>query len=564
MKIEKSKNKIKNKKSTLNIEHIRQTKKKKTQKTQKTKKKQKTSKKAISVIIMSLLLIVIIVILMSIMLGWGEKITTKQIDQVSTFSDDELKKDPALIKSRVVGADGYNEIIIVENITAKATNTIVAYKILDSENENNYDFINTRIELDVPFTLNPGGAASLPIVCYPNRKFHLLLYTNKNTTIKMPISVYNYNPNSCAQYYATLNPPTVTVNSLTTTNTTPDLNGTISNTTATLSLVLDGTIYTPINLGDGTWSLTLEDVIPFNTYDVNVCANLYDVVVCDTTTNELTIEDPCPDGYILVPNDPTYNTGDFCVMQFEAKMDNTGDGIGDSNTDCQIAYYKTWSNATSNCAYDDPGNSIVSTIEGYPLTDIDQAEAVVACESLGDDYHLITNNEWMTIVRNIEAQEENWSNSIIGDGYIPTGNSDGSLALDDDTVLTGINKRNLVLSNGNEIWDLSGNVSEWVDQTITRGDMPLGVDWLEYTSISDYGLLGRNAYNFEEGKDYNSSNGIGAIYSDYDNNSLEERPFRRGGSWSCGNSYAGLLFLGLYSDSGFWNYALGFRCVVVP
>jgi hypothetical protein len=468
-----------------------------------------------------------------------------------------------MIKSKLAGTDGYTERIIVENITSKTTSTIVAYKILDSENENDYNFINTRIELDTPETLGPGGAASLPIVCYPKRQFHLLLYTSDNTTVRFPVSAHNYNPNSCAQYYATLNPPTVTVNSLTTTNTTPDLNGTISNTTATLSLVLDGTTYTPTNQGDGTWSLTDVNELEVGTYDINISATIYDITVYDSDINELVIEseNPCPDGYILVPNDPTYNTGDFCVMQFEAKIDNTGDGIGNSYISCKYSSSKTWENRASNCGYDDFGNSIVSTIEGYPLTNISQAESITACSSLGDDYHLITNDEWMTIVRNIESQSVNWSTGIVGSGYIPRGNSDSSDALDDNTILSGINKRNLFLSNGNEIYDLAGNVAEWVDQTITRGNMPpVSTGWLEYTSVSNYGLLGRDAYDFAVGKEYNSSNGVGKFYNNYSSGSTVEIVFSRGGFWSY-STLAGILSLNTTYDSSYQaGFPIGFRC----
>ena len=40
---------------------------------------------------------------------------------------------------------------------------------------------------------------------------------------------------------------------------------------------------------------------------------------------------------------------------------------------------------------------------------------------MGAGYHLITNNEWMTIARNIEANPTNWSNGITGSGYISNG-----------------------------------------------------------------------------------------------------------------------------------------------
>lgn len=49
----------------------------------------------------------------------------------------------------------------------------------------------------------------------------------------------------------------------------------------------------------------------------------------------------------------------------------------------------------------------------YPIVDITQAAAIDACKSMGEGYHLITNNEWMTIARNIEATSQNWSSGTV-------------------------------------------------------------------------------------------------------------------------------------------------------
>jgi len=44
-----------------------------------------------------------------------------------------------------------------------------------------------------------------------------------------------------------------------------------------------------------------------------------------------------PSGYVEVPNDATYDTGNFLVAQYEAKYDCTGDGIGDTSSNMQRA-----------------------------------------------------------------------------------------------------------------------------------------------------------------------------------------------------------------------------------
>ena len=516
----------------------------------------------------------------------------------------------------------------------------------------------------------PGNINNFEVVCFPSKKFDLLLYTNHNTTEKITVNVNIYDPLSCAQYDANINLPiissvvsnnsgiysdgdeinltvtsnatgqnltadfseidsnydvgeevvtdndnktynivytilvynircdsfydinitatddfdfsdsetenveldnvalNVTVNLLTTTVTAPDLNGTINDSIATLSLVVDGETYTPTNNGDDTWSLTNVNELEAGTYDVNICAtDSIGNVVCDNSVNELVIEEviedlTCPNGYVLVPNDLTYNTGDFCVMQFEAKVDQNSDGIGDSNSFCQYDSYHVWGNDTNGCSYTEPGRSVISTIEGYPLAYISWINAKAACESIGTGYHLITNDEWMTIARNIESQGENWSTGTVGLGYIPRGNSGCNWAIDGTTVLIGIHQRNLILSNGNEINDLVGNVAEWVDKTITRGNLPQPQPYnssLEYDDILSYGSLNRDAYDFAIGKDYNSDNSIGVLNNNYLAGSLHVVPFVRGGDW-WKEAGAGILTLSLYFDCPVIQY--GFRCSV--
>ena len=96
---------------------------------------------------------------------------------------------------------------------------------------------------------------------------------------------------------------------------------------------------------------------------------------------------------------------------------------------------------------------------------------------MGEWYHLITNNEWMTIARNIEQVGDNWTSWTVWSGAIFRGNvwidddpaSCGSNSvLDwntdwDNCIITewihdGRNKRMHILSNGSQIWDLSWNV----------------------------------------------------------------------------------------------------------
>ncbi|KUK79504.1 MAG: Thrombospondin type 3 repeat family, partial [Microgenomates bacterium 39_7] len=68
--------------------------------------------------------------------------------------------------------------------------------------------------------------------------------------------------------------PLVTIDQqdLITRNTTPTLTGTIDDSGATVVLSLDGTEYSAINNGDGTWKIDLNDSLPDKTYAVTVTA----------------------------------------------------------------------------------------------------------------------------------------------------------------------------------------------------------------------------------------------------------------------------------------------------
>lgn len=87
-------------------------------------------------------------------------------------------------------------------------------------------------------------------------------------------------------------PPDVTVDTKTTSDTTPPLSGTVSDPDATVSVTVNGTTYNATNDGGGTWSVADNVVGPLapGTYDVQVSAtDSVGNIGTDTTTNELTI-----------------------------------------------------------------------------------------------------------------------------------------------------------------------------------------------------------------------------------------------------------------------------------
>ena len=293
----------------------------------------------------------------------------------------------------------------------------------------------------------------------------------------------------------------------------------------------------------------------------------------------------CPTGYISVPGNWAYGTvesqsGGFCVARYEMKVDETGDGIGDVNTSCQNSTYATWNNGAATCGYDAGTRTLVSSAVGYPLATISQTTSATACSSLGSNYHLITNNERMTIARNIEQVTSNWSGGAVGSGYIYSGHNDSvpNAALAGDTnnsngyyltgQTSGNQRRTLTLTNGEVIWDMSGNVWEWTTYTINAQDEPndgtlpsATGEWIEYSAITDLGTMKYNDLFLLSSNDYNADNGIGRVYSDAGDTGARALFF--GGKWDYG-TYAGLMALNLTDVSGSTLSSLGLRCVVVP
>ena len=103
--------------------------------------------------------------------------------------------------------------------------------------------------------------------------------------------------------------PDVTVDTLTTNNTSPQLTGTVDDPAATINVNVDGNNYAAVNNGDGTWTLAAGSIAPAltdGTYDVAVSATNGEVGT-DSTTNELVIDTTGPTVTVtpLTTNDPT-------------------------------------------------------------------------------------------------------------------------------------------------------------------------------------------------------------------------------------------------------------------
>lgn len=268
----------------------------------------------------------------------------------------------------------------------------------------------------------------------------------------------------------------------------------------------------------------------FSLTDTNTNSVAY--VITQATTPTLVVAATCPAaGFIPVPGSATYGTSDFCVMKYEAK---------------------------------NVGGIATSQASGTPWVNINWTSAITTAVAACSGCHLITEAEWMTIAKNVLSVSSNWSGGSVGSGYIYSGHNDnspnGSQAADTNdangyyntgNVTPSSQRRTLTLSNGEVIWDLAGNVWEWTaGQTISGqpGIANNGWAWREWTAITTPGTLSPNPSPIATGitgaSSWNSSNGIGQIYSNADEVDPNSRSFIRGGhSWN--GVSAGVLSLSL-------------------
>ena len=202
----------------------------------------------------------------------------------------------------------------------------------------------------------------------------------------------------------------------------------------------------------------------------------------DSGSNPVEVSNPiedsgpsCPSNFVMVPGNEFYGTTDFCVMKYEAKAVNRWDENEHSPhgcTDPDCSEFHILPSADYRAS---------SVAANRPWVRIKRAEAAQACRDSG--YELITNDQWQTIARNIENVGKNWNDGQVGNtGLLNHGHSDNAPnhslpATSDDNdpcFLTGQDcdheswngqKRTHIILNGDKeeiIWDIAGNVWEWV------------------------------------------------------------------------------------------------------
>jgi hypothetical protein len=260
----------------------------------------------------------------------------------------------------------------------------------------------------------------------------------------------------------------------------------------------------------------------------------------------------CPANYLPVNSNAPYSSAAFCVSKYEMK--NVG-GVATSQP--LLA----------------------------PWVSISRAASISACSILdAAHYSLISNGQWQTIARNIEAVGFNWSSGTVGNaGGISRGHSDNlpaaPLAASADDNVSCANeaagscslttwssqRRVFKLSNGLYIWDFAGNAEEWVsnDNSISWGS-DANSNMITTSTHTTSGTIGSatGAANVQFGPNGNYSSlstspwgGLGHAYINYSSGGIS-----RGGLFS-DNTDSGIYAVYLGLAPTLTSSGLGFRCV---
>lgn len=254
----------------------------------------------------------------------------------------------------------------------------------------------------------------------------------------------------------------------------------------------------------------------------------------------------CPDNFVLSPI--KVGAKSFCVQKTEAEIKD--------------------------------GAALLKQVSG-PSVVQKRSVAQQACAGLGPRFSLISNAEWQALTRDIEQNSRNWSLSFIAKGALNSGHADANpgfaiLAdplrdgcfLIEDTECTAGNwsysKRTHQLSSGDFIWDLAGNLDEWVS------DDPPNLDFSEVQNGIPLSELKSPALKSSFGSSVPTAlldqavfGGLGYIADLNEGDpSTDKLGILRGGSFE-DSVWAGLFStkINVLAESDASTHMSGFRCV---
>lgn len=220
-----------------------------------------------------------------------------------------------------------------------------------------------------------------------------------------------------------------------------------------------------------------------------------------------------------------------------------------------------------------------SEAKNRPWVEINQKEALKACQDLGHGYDLISNAQWTEIARDISHTQSNWNTGVPFKGTLNIGHSDGvpdraleaSSNDDEACYLTGqscsslkwnLEKRTHKLSNGETIWDFSGNVAEWVKDINDKKQIEAPQMYVSLVDFKDvrYASFGPDQKCETPQIEY-SYCGLGYYWT----HDVKRNGIGRSGFWKHKSPFmTGIFSLGVdvFIDKRY--PFMGFRCVYTP
>ena len=197
-----------------------------------------------------------------------------------------------------ITTDGTN-VWIVDTDPGQSANQVFRYNV-DGTFEGKWA-IDPANSLPRGITIDPANPTDIWIVDrFQDRVYQYdggasLLTGGQNASLSFVLQNRNDTAQGIAKSGIGLNaPPKVTIDTLLTNDTTPEITGTVNDPTATVSVTVNGETYLATNNQDGTWAVvdgTIVNPLTDGTYDVSVIAtDLQNNSAADSTTDELTID----------------------------------------------------------------------------------------------------------------------------------------------------------------------------------------------------------------------------------------------------------------------------------
>ncbi|MBF0547921.1 MAG: SUMF1/EgtB/PvdO family nonheme iron enzyme [Candidatus Riflebacteria bacterium] len=270
----------------------------------------------------------------------------------------------------------------------------------------------------------------------------------------------------------------------------------------------------------------------------NTAATQYIHTIKGADGNEVTFDSSI---YVLVPKtslpDSTVVSPFYCG-KYPATA-GTSNGGGSTYTN----------DATYQTSGDGSLHQAATTAGGRPWVLINWYNAKLSCAAAG--CRLLTDLQWQAIARNVLNNGLNSFNTGIYRG-LSNGDSCPQSSTGTTPNSSNIQYRIKTLSNNAQIWDIGGNVWQWVDQlqnanTWYSGGSSLGTGWFETTNDFSPNFLTL----------YTSADGVGQIYND--SSPTSKRAVCRGGAFDS-DTKAGAFALDLSHNLSDTDGHIGFRC----